>query len=264
LLIRIYMLFSELIFLFVAGFLGGLINSIAGGGSFITFPALLWVGIPAISANATNTMASCAGYLSGTYAFRQELSEHKQQLPLLVLISLVGGISGAWLLLQTTEQLFREVIPWLLLFATLLFIFGADLNLKIRQLTSNYRHVSLLGSLSLITGLFMVGVYGGFFNAALGIILLSYLVLAGHSDIHLMNGLKLMISSVISIIAVGLFIYEGIIAWTQGFIVLGGTLVGGYVAAHYSRQLPQHYVRYFVILVSCSITLYFFIDTYYF
>ncbi len=107
-----------------------------------------------------------------------------------------------------------------------------------------------------------VCIYGGFFNAGLGIIILSYLALAGYTNINSMNGLKLLVSSVVSLIAISLFIYKGVIVWYEGTIVLLGTLTGGYVAAHISRQLPQQYVRVFVIIASSSITVYFFIDTY--
>jgi len=250
----------ELLFLFVAGFCGGVLNSIAGGGSFITFPALLFVGVPPISANATNTFASCSGYISGAYAFRKDLQVHKNELPKFVLISLLGGIAGAWLLLQTPESLFHEAIPWLLLFATLLFIFGEKLNNSLRQLASYHQYASSIGSLLLLFMLLGVCLYGGFFNAGLGIIILSYLALAGYTNINAMNGLKLLISSSVSLVAITLFIYDGIIVWSEGIIVLLGTLVGGYVAAHISRQVPQAYVRAFVIFASTSITIYFFSD----
>ncbi|MCU7812777.1 MAG: sulfite exporter TauE/SafE family protein [Candidatus Thiodiazotropha sp. (ex Notomyrtea botanica)] len=252
----------QLLFLFGAGFLGGVFNSIAGGGSFITFPALLFVGVTPVSANATNTFASCAGYLSGAYAFRKDLYAHKAALPRLVFVSLIGGGLGALLLLQTPEALFREAIPWLLLFATVLFIFGRDINRILRQLASHHRHASSVGSVLLLLMLLGVCVYGGFFNAGLGIIILSYLALAGYSNINEMNGLKLLVSSVVSLTAIVLFIYNGAIAWYEGVVVLLGTLGGGYVAAHYSRQLPQAYVSTFVIVVSSGITIYFFFDVY--
>ena len=251
----------EILFLLLAGFLGGLINSVAGGGSFITFPALLFVGVPAISANATNTFASCSGYLSGAYAFRHDLHAHRRELPRFMILSLLGGIGGAWLLLQTPEALFREAIPWLLLFATLLFIFGARINEMFRQLGSMHRHASLAGRLSLMLILLAIAVYGGFFNAGLGIIILSYLALAGHTDINSMNGLKLLVSSAVSLIAIVLFIYDGVIAWYQGTLVLLGTLIGGYVAARVSRQLPQAWVRGFVIAASVAITTWFFVGS---
>ena len=110
--------------------------------------------------------------------------------------------------------------------------------------------------------LLAISIYGGFFNAGLGIISLSYLALAGYTNINAMNGIKLLISSTVSLIAIVLFISDGVIAWNKGIIVLIGTLVGGYVAAHVSKKLPQHYVRAFVILASCGITLYFFIEVY--
>ncbi|MDJ0832859.1 MAG: sulfite exporter TauE/SafE family protein [Gammaproteobacteria bacterium] len=252
----------DLLLLFVAGVAGGMLNSLAGGGSFITFPALLMAGIPPISANATNTFASCSGYISGTYAFRQDLIAAKAQLPRFILISLVGGIIGAWLLLQTPEALFREAIPWLLLFATLLFIYGARLNNALSSLASRHRHASAVGRSMLVLLLLAVCIYGGFFNAGLGIIILSYLALSGQTNINTMNGLKLLVSTCVSLIAIALFIYDGVIAWYQGSIVLVGTLVGGYLAAHYSRQLPQSIVRQFVIIASIGITLYFFYDSY--
>ncbi|MEH6575903.1 MAG: sulfite exporter TauE/SafE family protein [Amphritea sp.] len=256
-------MFLELLFLFAAGFFGGIINSIAGGGSFITFPALLFVGVPPISANATNTFASCSGYMSGTYAFRKDLRAHRDELPRFIIISLVGGIFGAWLLLQTPEALFREAIPWLLLFATVLFIFGGQLNSALRQLSSRHRHASAVGGILLMILLFGVCLYGGFFNAGLGIIALSYLALAGHTNMNAMNGLKLLISTCVSLIAIVLFIYNDVIAWYEGSIVLIGTLTGGYMAAHISRSLPQQYVRMFVILASIGITLYFFYAVYF-
>lgn len=252
----------DVLFLFIAGIAGGFLNSIAGGGSFITFPALLIAGVPPVSANATNTFAACSGYMSGAYAFRKELLACKADLPRYVLISLVGGMAGAWLLLQTPESVFREAIPWLLLFATLLFIVGSRLNAVLKTLSQKYRHASALGRILLMIFLFGVCIYGGFFNAGLGIIILSYLALAGFSDINTMNGIKLLISSVVSLIAISLFIYDGVIAWYEGTIVLLGALTGGYIAAHLSRQLPQVYVRAFVIIAGISITTYFFYDIY--
>jgi uncharacterized membrane protein YfcA len=252
----------ELVFLFFAGFFGGVLNSIAGGGSFITFPAFIFVGIPPIMANATNTFASCAGYISGAYAFRKEISDHKEELLLIIIISLIGGISGAWLLLETPEAVFREAIPWLLLFATMMFIFGGNVNAKLKKLASNHRHASSIGRILLLFLLLGISTYGGFFNAGLGIITLSYLALAGHTNINAMNGLKLLVSSTVSLIAIVLFIYNDVIVWYEGTIVLCGTLTGGYVAAHISRHLPQKQVRSFVILASITTTLYFFIDIY--
>jgi uncharacterized membrane protein YfcA len=255
------LLFDTLL-LFFAGIVGGILNSIAGGGSFITFPALLLVGIPPVSANATNTFASCSGYLSGAYAFRTELASHRDRLPQFIVFSLIGGIAGAWLLLQTPDSLFREAIPWLLLFAMLLFIFGNRLNRLLAVVGSRHRHASTVGGVLLALLLLAVCTYGGFFNAGLGIVILSYLALAGFDDINAMNGIKLLVSSMVSLMAIILFVVDGVIAWYAGSAVLIGTLVGGYGAAHLSRNLPQRWVRGFVVAAGLSITAYFFFITY--
>lgn len=249
---------SEFLFLFVAGFLGGVVNAVAGGGSFITFPALLWVGVPPLSANATNTFASCSGYLGGAYAFRADLVAHRHELPRYIVLSLAGGVAGAWLLTQTPEAVFRDAIPWLLLFATLLFAFGARLNSALKALATRHRHASAAGRGGLLLLLFGVCLYGGFFNAGLGIIILSYLALAGYRDINAMNGLKLLVSSAVSLIAIAVFVIDDMIAWYEGSLVLLGTLAGGYYAARLSRRLPQAWVRLAVIWAGVLITGYYF------
>lgn len=251
-------LLPELALLFLAGLLGGFLNAVAGGGSFVTFPALLLAGVPPVSANATNTFASCSGYLSGAYAFRNDLARHRRELPRFLGVSLLGGVIGAWLLLRTPESVFREAIPWLMLFATLLFAFGGHLNRWLTGLGSLHRHASTLGRLLLLLFLLAVSVYGGFFNAGLGIIILSYLALAGYADINAMNGIKLLVSSAVSLIAIALFVHDGAIAWREGSAVLLGTLIGGYAAARLSRRLPQGMVRGFVIVASIAVTAAFF------
>ncbi|PFG56217.1 hypothetical protein ATG66_2543 [Vibrio sp. ES.051] len=248
--------------LFAAGVVGGIINSIAGGGSFITFPALMAVGVPPIIANATNTYAACAGYISGAIGFREEILKNKQELLFTVSFSLIGGAFGAYLLLNTPESLFLEAIPWLLLFATVLFLTGSRLTMTIKAVTKEHKHAGVLGVIAL--GLLLVGVsaYGGFFNASLGVVVLSYLVVAGHQDINLMNGLKLLVSTCVSLIAILIFIANGSIDWSKGSIVMGGTLLGGYLAARVSRQLNPTHVKGFVTVSSILITIYFFIDVY--
>ena len=252
----------EFLLLFFAGVAGGVVNSIAGGGSFITFPALLIVGVPPVAANATNTFAACSGYISGAYALRRELLAHRHELLRYMIISLVGGVIGAWLLLQTTDALFREAIPWLLLFATVLFIWGGDLNRILVRVGQQNRHASWLGSALLGLFLLAVCIYGGFFNAGLGIVILSYLSLAGNRDINAMNGIKLLVSAFVSLIAIVLFISDGVIVWYQGVVVLVGTLIGGFLAAHYSRRLRQDLVRQFIMIASVLITVWFFYATY--
>ena len=248
--------------LFVAGVLGGILNSVAGGGSFITFPALMFVGVPPIVANATNTFAACAGYLSGAYGFREDIASEKKQIIRIVLGSLLGGALGAWLLLSVSEQQFLGAIPWLLLFATLLFIYGHHISAWASRLATHPTREVRLKSVILTLFLVFVAAYGGFFNAGLGVIVLSYLVLAGYQNINQMNGLKLLISSAVSLVAIVIFVAEGAIDWPRGIAVMMGTLSGGYLAARVSRRVAQQTVKRFVALASLVMTVYFFIDVY--
>jgi len=249
----------DTLLLLAAGLLGGVINSIAGGGSFITFPALLLVGVPPIAANASNTFAACAGYISGTWALRSEITTPKTKLLILSLVSALAGGLGAYLLTQTNDQSFEAAIPWLLLFATLVFAFGSQLNRALQHWSQKNRRLGF-AHLVLMQVLFIgVSIYGGFFNAGLGIIILSYLSLAGHTQINEMNGLKLLFSTTISLCAITLFLINDLIAWHQTLAVLVGTLIGGFLAGHLSKRLPQQHVRRAILVASIGITAYFFI-----
>ena len=250
---------ADMLLLLIAGLIGGVINSIAGGGSFITFPALLLVGVPPIAANASNTFAACAGYISGTWALRSEIQTARPRLIILSLLSALGGGAGAYLLTLTDDRSFEAAIPWLLLFATLVFAFGSQMNRALQHWSKKSRHLGL-AHLILMQLLFIgVSVYGGFFNAGLGIIILSYLSLAGYTQINEMNGLKLLFSTTISLCAILLFVVNDLIAWQETFAVLVGTLIGGYLAGHLSKRLPQQRVRQAILAASIGITAYFFI-----
>ncbi|MGI9834374.1 sulfite exporter TauE/SafE family protein [Vibrio vulnificus] len=246
--------------LFFAGVFGGMLNSIAGGGSFITFPALMAIGIPPVVANATNTFASCAGYISGAWGYRRELYEQKKIVPKTIVFSLIGGMLGAFLLLNTNEADFLTAIPWLLLFATLLFVFGGAINQRLSKSKRNKLHPILLCLPALF--LILVSAYGGFFNAGLGIVTLSYLTLSGHRDIITMNGLKLLISTSVSLVAVIIFTFDGLIDWWNGFVVMLGSITGGYIAAVVVRGVNKIWVHRFVTVTSFAITGYFFVKIY--
>jgi len=253
----------EVLILFFAGFIAGAINSLAGGGSFISFPALIFVGVPPISANATNTFAATAGYISGTLGFKEHLFKTPQGLIKITIFSIVGGIVGAWLLLQTSADGFELLIPWLLLFATLLFIYGAKLNGWISSLASGQKNAGILGRIGLNIFLFCACAYGGFFNAGQGIINLAYLSLAGHTNILYMNGIKLLMSAVVGLIAIFIFIFNDLIAWEQGVAVLAGTLIGGYFSAQIANKLNPAHIRFAVICACIGTTIYFFYTTYF-
>ena len=252
----------EWVLLFFSGLLAGVLNSIAGGGSFITFPALLFVGLPPVVANATNTFSSCAGYVSGAAGFYQELKEIRNFLPTVVLFSTLGGALGAISLLFIPSAHFAALIPWLMLFATSLFILGERVNRALNdRISRRLKEEPWFRYLSVFL-LFLIALYGGFFNAGLGIVILGYLVLTGFSDVHQMNGLKLLISAIVSMTAIVIFIYDGLIDWSSGAAVMLGTLIGGFIAARISRRIDATYVRVGIIITSISLTVYFFYSTY--
>ena len=244
----------------MAGALGGALNSVAGGGSFIAFPALLWTGVPPIPANATNTIALWSGTAASGGAYRKRLDVPRRMLIPLLAASLVGGVAGAILLLRTPGHTFMRVLPWLTLGATLLFAFG-------RKIAGNRGSViqqeTTQGALAGAT-LFQlcVGVYGGYFGGGMGIIMLAMLATLGMSDIHAMNALKTVMGSVINGVAVITFVLAHAVYWKHGVVMIAGAVAGGYLGAHYAMKLPPAWVRTFVVLVGAGMTVYFFWTAY--
>ncbi|HWA18579.1 MAG TPA: sulfite exporter TauE/SafE family protein [Devosia sp.] len=248
---------NELILL-LAGLIGGAVNTLAGGGSFIVFPALLLVGVPPVLANASNTYAALPGYASGALGLWRYIAVHRERLLVYSIISAVFGYAGAELLLRVSDAQFSVAVPWLMLFAVMLFIFGGRINAFVVARGGNGRGARLAGSIVLLVILAGISVYGGFFNAGLGILLLAFLVLAGIADLHAANGLKLWISSIIALVAVARFALAGSIDWYHGTIALVGVTTGGYVAARLAHHFPQALIRAAVIAYGVAITLYFF------
>ena len=256
---------SEIEFIiFIVGLIAGMINSIAGGGSFLSFPALVFAGLPPIIANATNTFAATAGYFSGAYAFRNEIRAEKVNLVYLAIAAFSGGIFGALLLMNTSNAAFEKIVPWLMAVATFLFIFGNKLNLWLAAYARGMKlGESIKNEKGLYALMFLSSFYGGYFNAGQGIIILAFLVLLAYQNIHFMNGIKLTVSALAGLIAIGIFIYEGAINFHFGLIMLVGNLLGGYLSAHISRFINPLYIRWCVIIASIGITLYFFYDVYF-
>jgi uncharacterized membrane protein YfcA len=249
--------------LFVAGLIGGTLNTLAGGGSFVVFPALLWAGVPPVLANASNTYASLPGYASGAIGFRAAIMGQKDRLVVYSLIAVVFGYAGAELLLHVSDAQFSLVVPWLMLFAVVLFAFGGAINAWVAERAKGSAGLKAAGAILLLGLLAAVCVYGGFFNAGLGILLLAFLALAGLSDIHAMNGLKLWISTVVAIVAVIRFAFNGSIDWYHGSIALVGATIGGYVAARLAQKVPTKLIRALVIVYGVGLTIYFFWKTYF-
>jgi uncharacterized protein len=248
------------IVLFVAGALGGALNAVAGGGSFVAFPALLFSGVGPIPANATNCFALWVGTTASGGAYRERLNISRRVLVPLLLISVVGGVAGAILLLKTPAHTFMHVIPWLMLGATLLFAFGKKLY---GNRPSGLAHdASATALLWAVVFEFFVAIYGGYFGGGVGIINLAMLAALGMTDIHAMNALKVVLGVVINGVAVVTFVAAHAIVWPEGTVMTLGAILGGYSAAHYSQKLPQAWIRVFVILVGSGMTAYFFYKAY--
>jgi uncharacterized protein len=253
--------FHSAIVLFVAGALGGALNAVAGGGSFVAFPALLFTGVPPIPANATNCFALWVGTTASGGAYRQRLHITRRVLVPLLLTSVVGGVAGATLLLHTTAHTFMRVLPWLMLGATLLFAFGKKLTgNRSSALAADTTNAALAWACVFEL---LVSIYGGYFGGGVGIINLAMLAALGMTDIHAMNALKVVLGAVINGVAVVTFAVAHAIYWPQAIVMTVGAILGGYSAAHFSQKLPQSWIRIFVILVGSGMTLYFFYKAYY-
>jgi uncharacterized membrane protein YfcA len=236
----------------VAAFVGGVMNAVAGGGSFLTFPALVFTGVPSVVANASSTVALCPGSLASAVAYRNDFQDFKGvSFRAMLAVSLAGSMLGALLLLLTPERTFDGVIPWLLLVATLVFIFAPKLTPALQRRVR-------IGPRTLLVVQLFVGVYGGYFGGAIGIMMLSVWALFGLTDLKAMNATKTVLSGALNGVAVVLFIAAGKVWWPQTLVMLVGSVAGGYLGAHYARGIDQRYIRAAVIAISVAMTVLFF------
>lgn len=246
--------------IFFAGLLGGALNAVAGGGSFIAFPALLFTGVPPIPANATNTIALWTAAVASGGAYRSRLNVARRIFIPLLVASLVGGLIGAFLLLKTPAHTFMRVLPWLTLGATLLFAFGKKLAGRRGSVLEQQISDRALAGATFCQ--LIVAVYGGYFGGGMGIVMLAMLAALGMSDIHAMNALKSVMGAVINGIAVVTFVIAGAIYWKPGAVMIVGGIVGGYAGAHYAQKVSKEWIRAFVVLVGAGMTVYFFWKAY--
>jgi len=235
-------------------------NAVAGGGSFVAFPALLFTGVGPIPANATNTLSLWVGTTASGGAYRNRLNLPRRILIPLIIMSFVGGLAGAILLIRTPAHTFLRIIPWLILGATLLFTFGKHLTGRISAEISHEASNGAVAGASIFE--LLVAVYGGYFGGGIGIMNLAMLAAMGMSDIHEMNALKVVLVSVINGVAALTFIAAGSIVWPQALVMIVGAAAGGYSAAHYAQKLPQKLVRTMVIALGFGMTMYFFVKAY--
>jgi uncharacterized protein len=244
--------FMTYVLLFAAAFAAGIINSVAGGGSFLTFPSLVFAGVPAVIANASNTVALVPGAMASGLSYRKDIQRlHEPRFKSWFIVSLLGGSLGAALLLLTSDRTFRVIAPWLLLFATLLFAFGSQVSAALRgRLHSSQALMLIL--------LFPIAVYGGYFGGGIGIMLLAALRLYGFTDIHGMNGIKTVLSGSLNAIAAIVFIAAREVSWPPTLLMMAAGILGGFVGPAIARRVKPAIIRGVVICVGISMTVYFF------
>ncbi|MCL5999134.1 MAG: sulfite exporter TauE/SafE family protein [Chloroflexi bacterium] len=247
-----------LLMLFIAAVLGGAVNSVAGGGSLISFPSLLAFGVSPVLANATNTAALLPGSISSAIAYREELPHQRRLLITLIPTSLIGGLLGA-IALVAAPEVFGKIVPFLVLFATLLFAGRGLMNRLTKQNGNGDQPVSWVGNVWGVLFQLMVATYGGYFGAGIGILMLASLSIMGLHNIHRMNAVKTVLAAVINGIALIYFIIQGKIVWPLAILMAVGAIIGGYGGARLAKRVDQRIVRGFVVVAGLVVSVWLFI-----
>lgn len=252
--------------LFVAALLAGALNSVAGGGSFLALPALIFTGVHPLAAAITSTVALWPGSVASIGAYWGELSKSRRALLIPVIMGIVGGVIGSVLLLRTSPDFFERLLPYLVLAATLLFAFGKKLT---SWITSRFRRSEprpgersrgslVIGALVLLA----ISTYGGFFGGGMGILILATLTIMGMENIHTMNANKVLLATFIKGVAVLSFAIAGAVIWPKALLMIVGAIIGGYAGGYFAQKLDPKVVRRFVIVLGFCLTVYFFIGDY--
>jgi uncharacterized protein len=249
---------SNAIILFIAALVAGAINSVAGGGSFISFPTLMYIGIPAKFANATNTVALWPGQVASIGAYRRQFENlsWKTMTPLLV-TALLGGIAGAWTLLKTPETTFVLLVPWLILSATIIFTMSGRISSWVRRRSSSGEHHEFNTGRGVVLQSF-IAFYIGYFGAGAGILILAMLALLGMDEIHTMNALKALLTTVSNGVAMVLFVFSHAVRWPEAVLMVVASMIGGYFGAHLAQKTKPEYVRAMVIAIGILLSVYYF------
>jgi uncharacterized membrane protein YfcA len=252
--------FAQAIILLFAAVTAGALNALAGGGSFISFPTLLFVRIPPVEANATNTVALWPGLAASTIAYSKRLNAPRRVLVPLLVTSVAGGWAGALLLLKTPQHTFLRLVPWLLLAGTLLFAFGNSIRTILGKaaVIDDLRETTWRAILVSSIAELLVAVYGGYFGAGIGFMTLGMLAMLGMRDIHAMGAIRTLLAAAINAAAVVTFIVAHAVLWPQCMVMIAGSLAGGWFGAHYAQKANPRKVRGAVIGVGVVMTAYFF------
>jgi hypothetical protein len=238
---------------FGAAFLAGAINSVAGGGTLVSFPALIWLGLNSVAANATSTVAIWPGTVGSAWGYRRELASAESRFRILIVPSLIGGIVGALLLRWTPPAVFDRLVPFLILFATLLFMAQEPVQ-RLLKTSDSESHQSSRWLAGALLFQLMVGIYGGYFGAGIGILMLAALSILGLKDIHEMNSLKVIFGGSINGVAAAYFIWAHMVEWPYVLIMAIGAILGGYGGAGTARKMGRTAVRRIVIGIGLAMS----------
>lgn len=242
----------EMLGLASAAMAAGAINAVAGGGTILTFPALLAIGTPPVAANATSTLALVLGTSGSVYGFRRHIPMIRAWLSRFVPVSVAGGLLGSWLLTVTSNETFARLVPFLILFATLLFLVQGLVARMVKRSAEAPEHPHKVWPAVLFQ--FGVAVYGGYFGAGIGILMLATLGFIGLRDIHQMNALKNILGSLINVVAALLFVARGMVDWPKAGVMTIGAILGYFLGSHYSQKIPQRWVRRLVLAIGFAIS----------
>jgi uncharacterized membrane protein YfcA len=242
--------------LFGAGLLGGAANAIAGGGTFFTFPVLLAAGLPPVVATASNAVAIWPGHAFGALGYRREIRGLGRRVPSSGAVALMGGALGAWLLIRLGDAVLRPLIPWLLLVATLLFAFSGPLRARLGAA----RGAALPGAV--VAFEFTVALYGGYFGAGLGVLMMAALLLTGMTDMQQVNGLKNVLATLVTGVSLVVFLSASAVAWPQTLAVMAGAVAGGLIGAAVARHVSAVWLQRTVSVVGLTLSVYYFVRIY--
>lgn len=256
--LNLQMSIIALSFAFLAAIAAGIINAIAGGGTLVTFPVLTAIGIPPVAANVTNTIALCSGLLSGTYAQRKDFKAQKERLWKILPFGIAGGIAGGLILLNTKESSFKTLIPYLILMATLLLAIQVPVKnwVALRLQKKEHKKHSTIGMYVLI---FFAAIYGGYFGAGLGIILMAVLGLVIDDSLTSLNVLKQAISFTINVAAAIYFAFSGQVNWTVALVMTVGAITGGLIGGRLAGKLKPEILRWVVVSIGMVVAVVYFL-----
>jgi uncharacterized membrane protein YfcA len=248
----------DIALLVAAGLFGGAGNALAGGGTFFTFPAMLEVGLPPVTANASNAVALYPGRFPSVWAGRRELMQMRSRLLRACLVAALGSLAGAWLLLVTKERVFTGLIPWLMLFATLLFAFGAKLVAATQRVAPRRgaRGMGLALALALET---LIAIYGGYFGAGAAFMIMAGHAMTGIDDVRRNVALKNLAVTVMTTVSVAVFVAAGAVAWRETLLMMAGALPGGYWGARLAQRIDPAKLRWSILAIAAALTAYYFV-----